>query len=247
VAEIRYGGGTWDVPILQFEGYGGKADLKGNWSFKDKEPGYHLEGEFRGVDLGRFLSRQDAAQKVLEGALDLKGSIDGTGWGSEAWNRSLKGQGEWTLTSGKFLTFDLKDVLSVMEPFQNLGNLVPSLKNFDSMNFQWKISEGRAATDNVLVKSKDYVTNGEGTLGFDGLANFRMDLFLSSELATKLLPEMAKSFSKNPQAHLGPIPALLSGSLLAPQVKPDPSQVGALTQKIRAGKTKDILYELVLE
>lgn len=40
---------------------------------------------------------------------------------------------------------------------------------------------------------------------------------------------------------------LLSGSLLAPEVKPDPAQVGELTEKIRKGRTKDILVELVAE
>ncbi len=246
-AEVFYQNEIWDVPVIQFESYGGKADLEGSLKFKDKEPDYRLEGKFLGVDLGLFLSRHDAAQKVLEGALDLKGSVSGTGWGAENWKKSLAGQGELTLTSGKFLTFDLKDALSTIEPFQNLGEFAATFRDFDSMNFQWKILEGKVTTDNLLVKSRDYVVDGEGTLGFDGLANFRMDVFLSSELAAKLLPDMAKPFEKNPQAHLGPIATLLSGSLLAPEVKPDPALVSELTEKIYKGKAKDILYELVLE
>ena len=63
----------------------------------------------------------------------------------------------------------------------------------------------------------------------------------------KLLPEMASSLKRNPQAHLGPIPTLFSGTLLAPEVKPDPVQAEELTEKIRRGKVKDILYELVTE
>ena len=240
-------GGVWNVSSLQFEGYGGKADLKGSLNLSGKEPGYNFAGEFRGVDLGLFLSRHDAAQKVLEGTLDLKGSITGTGWGPEAWSKFLAGEGEWTLTSGKFLTFDLKDALSTIEPFKNLGEIRSSLKDFDSMNFKWKLSEGKSTTDNLLVKSKDYVLDGEGTLGFDGLANFRMDVFLSSEISVKLLPDTASAFKRDPQAHLGPIPTLFSGSLLAPEVKPDPAQAEELTQKIYKGKAKDFLCELVTE
>jgi hypothetical protein len=152
-----------------------------------------------------------------------------------------------TLSNGKFQAFDLKDSLSTIEPFRGIGAVAPGLRDFDSMNFQWKISAGKATTDNLLVKSKDYVMDGQGTLGFDGLANFRMDVFLSSSLAAKLLPEMAKPFEKNPQAHVGPVPTLLSGSLLAPEIKPDPAQVGELTEKIYKGKAKDLLVELVLE
>ena len=115
------------------------------------------------------------------------------------------------------------------------------------MDFQWKIAEAKATTSNLLVKGKDYVMDGEGTLGFDGLANFRVDVFLTSAFAAKLLPKMAEPFEKNPQAHLGPIPTLLSGPLMTPEVKPDPAQVAELTEKIRKGKAKEILCELVLE
>jgi hypothetical protein len=214
---------------------------------KDKEPAYNLEGEFRGVDLGLFLSRQDPTPKILEGALDLKGSIEGVGFGSEFWSQSLKGQGEWTLTNGKFLTFDLQNTLSSVEPFSGLGGVLPGMRDFDAMNFQWRISEGKVSTENLLVKHKDYVMDGEGNIGFDGLANFRMDVFLSSEVAANLFPEMASSFEKNPQAHLGPIPMLLSGPLQNPEAKPDPAQIGGLTEKIQKGKAKEILYELVME
>lgn len=245
--DVLYEGGVWNVPVLQFEGYGGKADLKGSLDLNGKELKYALDGEFHGVDLGSFLSRQDPAQKILEGTLDLKGSVMGTGWGPEAWSKSLTGQGEWTLMLGKFLTFDLKDALSTIGPFKNIGEVRSGLKDFDSMNCRWKISEGKVTTDNLLVKNTDYVIDSEGALGFDGLANFRMEVFISSAFAAKLLPEMAKPFEKNPQAHLGPIPMLLSGSLLAPEVKPDPAQAAELTEKIRKGKAKDLLYELVTE
>ncbi|MBI4711471.1 MAG: hypothetical protein HY767_03300 [Candidatus Omnitrophica bacterium] len=159
----------------------------------------------------------------------------------------MAGQGEWTLTSGQFLTFDLKDALSTIEPFQALGEVRPSLKNFESMNFNWKLADGKVTTDNLLVKSKDYVVDGEGALGFDGLANFRADVFLSSEMTVKLLPDMESSFKKDPQAHFGPIPILFSGTLLAPEVKPSPAQAAELTEKIYKGKAKDFLYEIVTE
>jgi hypothetical protein len=246
-AEVHYEGRTWDVPVLQFESYGGKADLKGSVNFKEKEPRYRLEGEFQGVDLGIFLSRHDTASKVLEGTLHLKGSMDGAGWGVEAWGKSLTGQGEFTLTNGKFLTFDLKDPLVTIEPFRELGNMTLGFRDFNSMNFLWKIAGAKATTSNLLVRGKDYVVDGEGTLGFDGLANFRADVFLTSGLAAKLLPKIAESFKKNPRAYLGPIPTLFSGSLTAPEIKPDPAQVPEWTEKIRKGKAKQILCELVLE
>ena len=97
------------------------------------------------------------------------------------------------------------------------------------------------------MKSADYVMDGEGTLGFDGLANFRLDMFLSSDVAMKLLPDMVSAFKKDPQAHMGPIAMLFSGSLSAPDMKPEPIQTEELTDKIRRGKAKEFIYELVTE
>ena len=245
--EIHYENKTWNVPVLTFESCGGKADLKGALHFKDKEPVYHGEGEFRGLDLGSFLSRQKNAGQALDGTLALKGVLDGTGWGPEAWSRSLKGQGELTLSNGAFRTFDLKDVLSKIEHFRNLGAITPGMKDFDTMNFNWKIAAGKASTDNMLVKTKDHVIDGQGTLEFNGLANFRMEVFLASALASKLLPDMTKLFAKNPKAYLGPIPVLLSGSLAAPDVKLDPVQTEKFVWKIRKKKAKDIFVELVVD
>jgi hypothetical protein len=245
--DVLYAKDVWHVPSLQFEGYGGKAELKGALNFSGKGPEYNWEGQLHGMDLGLFLGRQDAAPKVLEGALDLKCSVKGTGWGPEAWSKSLAGQGEWTLKNGKFLTFDLKDALSTVELFRDLGGVRSSLKDFDLMNFHWKLAEGKMTTDNLLVESKDYVMDGEGTLGFDGLANFRTDVFLPIGLAAKLLPNLASSLKKNPDAHWGPVPMLFSGSLLAPEVKPVPASVAELQAKVLKGKAKDFLCEIVTE
>jgi hypothetical protein len=247
LADTFYEEGVWNVPSLQFEGYGGKVDLKGALNLSGQEPEYGFDGEFHGIDLGLFLGRQDPAQKVFEGSLDLKCSMAGKGWGPEAWSKSLAGQGGWMLKNGKFLTFDLKDPLSTLEHFMDIGTVRPSLRDFESMNFEWKIADGKVTTGDLLVKSKDYVLDGEGTLGFDGLANFRMDVFLSSDIAMKLLPDMVSSFKKDPQAHMGPIPMLFSGPLLTPEVKPDPVQAEELTEKIRKGKAKEFVYELVTE
>lgn len=245
--ELRNEGKVWEVPVLQFEGYGGKADLRGKWDTTADAPGYGLDGEFRGVDLGLFLGRQDPAQRSLDGILDLKASVTGTGWGPEAWGKSLAGQGQWTLRDGKFMTFDLKDALSAIEPFQGLGEIRSDLKGFDSMDFNWKIAEGKVSTGDLLVKSQDYIVDGEGTLDFTGLTNFRMDVFLANAVATELLTNVASTIKKEPKAHFGPIPMLFSGALLAPDMKPVPAQAAELTEKIHKGKVKDFLYEVVTE
>jgi len=246
-AEIIYAEGVWNASSLQFEAYRGKAKFIGALNLRGPEAEYGFDAELQGLDLGLFLGRQDVLKKVLEGALDLKGSMAGKGWGSEAWSKSLEGQGDWTLKNGRLVTFDPKDAIATLEHFSGLGAIRPSFREFDSMKFEWKIGNAKAATDNLLVKSGDYVMDGEGTLGFDGLANFRLDVFLSSDVAMKLFPDIVSDIQKDPQAHMGPVAMLFSGSLAAPDMKPEPAQTEELTEKIRRGKAKEFIYELVTE
>lgn len=246
-AEGRYNDRTWDISGLKFVAYEGQAELKGRVSLKEKEAHYKCEGEIRGLNFGRFLGRYDPAMKILEGTLTLKGTLEGKGWGQEALDKTLSGQGDFSLMNSKFETFDLKDELAKIEAFAGIGGVVPHMKDFDEVDFRWKFIAGKLMTDNLLMKYKDYIVDGEGTVGLDGLSNFRMEVFLSSAVAARIFPEMAASFNAEPRAHLGPIPILLSGAFSKPELKLDPAQVSGLADKIARKKTKDILVELVLE
>ncbi len=237
----------WDVPALKFLSYEGQVALKGLMDVNDKELHYHVEGEVLGLNMGLFLGRAEEGQKLLDGTLTFKGSLQGTGWGKQAWAKSLTGQGELTLANGRFQTFDLKDTLAVIEPFSGIGEIDPGMKDFGNLDLHWQLSGGKMTTNDLLIKSPDYVIDGEGTMDFEGLTNLRFDVFLSTALAARLLPDMASPLKKAKQAHVGPIPVLFSGPFSAPEVKPDPVQVAGLVDKIQRKKTKEILYELILE
>ncbi len=245
--EGRYGDRTWDISSLKFEGYEGQAELKGMVSLKEKEPHYKCEGEIRGLNFGRFLGRYDPAVKVLEGAVTLKGTLEGKGWGQEALEKSLSGQGDFSLMNARFETFDLKDEIATIQSFARIGEVLPQVKDFDAVDLHWKYTGGKLITDNLLMRHKDYIVDGEGTLGLDGVSNFRMEVFLSSAVAARIFPEMAAAFNAEPRAHLGPIPVLLSGAFSKPELNLDPAQVAGLSDKIARKKTADILVELVLE
>ncbi|HNX68655.1 MAG TPA: AsmA-like C-terminal region-containing protein [Candidatus Omnitrophota bacterium] len=244
---VRYRGKKWDVSELVFTAYQGQVALRGMMDFADKEPQYRCDGEVKGLDLGLYTGRKDTNTKVLDGNLTLQGFLEGRGWGKEAWGKSLGGEGSFSLVNGKFQTFDLKDTLATMEPFSAIGEVVPSIRDFDAMDFHWKLSGGKIFTEDLLVKQKDYVMDAEGTLDLEGLANFRSEVYLSTALAARLFPKMASAFNKETKAHFGPISVLLSGPLAAPAVKFDPIQGETLSDKIRRKKAKELLYELVLE
>lgn len=246
-AEVHLQDNLWDVSGLKFVSYEGQVNLKGMVDLAGQESHYRFEGDIHNLNMSLFANRQEEDQKLLSGTLVLKGFLQGKGWGKEAWNKSLNGQGEFILKKGQFQTFDLKDILATIEPFSGIKDKVSSLKDFNDLDFRWELSEGKVSTDNLLVKYTDYVIDGKGTVDFEGLANFRLDVFLSTTLAASILPDMASALKKAKKAHVGPIPILLSGKFSAPEIKPDPAQVEGLIDKIRRKKAKDILYELVLE
>ncbi len=246
-AEGRYRDKRWDISNLQFVGYNGQVSMKGTVQVKDQEPWYRCEGEIHGLDLGRFLGRHEANRKAVEGILTLKGSWEGKGWGQEAVSRSFSGQGDLSLINATCVNFDLREELATINPLSGISNVLPSMNHFDEVDLRWKLNAGKFTTDDLLMRHNDYVVDGEGTLGLDGLANFRMEVFLSSAVAARLLPGMAASLRAEPRAHLGPIPVLLSGPLTSPELKLDPAQVAGIRDKIIRGKTGEILVELVLQ
>lgn len=244
--EGRYADKALDISNLQFESYEGQASLKGMVQLKE-EPRYRCDGEIRKLNLGSFLTRHDPARKILEGTLTMKGALEGRGMGMDTWAKSLSGEADFTLENAKFQTFDLKDEIALVKPLARIGEVLPSMRDFEEVVFHGKLENEKIVTTDLLMKQKDYLVDGEGTVGFNGISNFRMEVFLSSSAAARILPEMASSFHKEPQAHFGPIPVLLSGPLSKPDLKLDPSQITGLTEKISRKKSKELLVELVLE
>lgn len=181
------------------------------------------------------------------GSTILKFSVNGSGWGRDAWTSSLKGLGQLNLTEGQFGFMDPIGALSSIEPLSSLASRMKSPNSFNELDFNWVLSNGKVETEDFLVKSSDYVVDGEGTLGFDGLLNLRWDVFLPTSLAAEIFPGMAETFYKETKAHLGPITLLISGLANSPHIKPDPVRADELMQMIREEKARSLIYELVLD
>ena len=247
LVELHYLDGLWEVQKLDAKVYDGAVSLKGTMDFSSEPLKYKCESEIKGLDLDSFLNRAGGTPKMFEGSLTLGSDLEGTGWGAEAWRDSLKGYGKFNLTNGKAPMFDISIPLSVLGPFSRIGEKVKGLDSFEQMDFGWSLAGGKISIGDFLIKGPGYVVDGEGTLDFDGLVNFRWDVFLPTSLAAGIFPDMAKTFLGKPQAHLGPIPVLVSGLITEPELKPDPAQAEELIEKIEQRKAKSLLYELVLE
>ncbi len=246
--ETRYDRGIWDFSTIKLSAYQGDFFAKGTLGLEDmKQPEYRFEFNGNKINLGSFDTRHSETKKIFEGTLNFNGNIYGEGWGVAAWEKTLNGQGEWTITKGKLFGIDFKEPLTTIDAFKKISSLTPDFRSFDKMNFRWKVADGKISTDNLLTVGKDFVLNGEGTLGLDGLANYRAEVFLSNSLARQVLPNLSAEIAQYSDSYLGPISTLLSGPLTNPDLKTDPAQVAEFVGKISRERTRDILRDLVLE
>jgi len=237
----------WNISKLHAQVYGGVLDLSG-WVDPTTQPvQYQSEGEIKGLNLDLFLNRAGLEKQWFGGSTILKFSVDGSGWGRDAWTSSLKGRGQLNLTEGRFGFMDPVGALSSIEPLSSLASRMKSPNSFNELDFNWVLSGGKVETEDFLVKSSDYVVDGEGTLGFDGLLNLRWDMYLPTSLAAEIFPGMAETFHRETRAHLGPITLLISGLADSPHIKPDPARAEELMQMIREEKARSLLRELVLD
>jgi hypothetical protein len=244
--ELHYLNKKLEIQRFQTLVYGGSLDLKGSADFSASPAKYQCKGEVKGVDFDSFLNRAGGQPKRFEGSLVLTADLKGSGWGAEAWRKDLKGEGRFTLTGGKSPVLDMVPPLLTLAPFAALVDKVQSLDSFEMLDFSWNLANGQVSTKDFLIKGPDHIVDGEGTIDFDGLVNFRWDVFLPTALAAEIFPEMASVFRNKSKAHFGPVPVLVAGPIATPELKPDPAQVGDLVKKIEQKKAKSLLYELVL-
>ncbi len=248
--DMDYDTELWNIQNLRFEAYEGQADLKGSLDFRDDRFRYICEGEIRGLNLGLFVDRKAPAPKMLDGTTHLKLYLEGEGWGEEAWRRFLAGQGNMTVENGQFNDLDIPDALSRIRSFEKITEVIgdKDRKAFSQLDFKWDLKDGKLTTENLLLKkNENIIVDGEGTLGFDGLLNFRLDVFLPPVIAQELFPFLSRSFQKEENVYLGPIPILLSGPFEKPELKPDPAQVEILEDHIANERSDEVLLQLILQ
>ena len=245
--EFHSSKGIWEIQKLHALAYSGIVDAIGSIDLSAEPVTYRSEGDIKGVDFASFLDRDGNKGDLFEGTLSMKFNLDGSGWGREAWSHSLKGFGKFTLLQGRSPLLNILDPLSTIQPFANMKEKVQSLDAFEQLDFSWHLDGGKISTSDFLIKNSDHIVDGEGTIDFDGLANFRWDVFLPTSLAAEIFPEMASAFLSKPKAHFGPVPMLVSGPISEPDLRPDPDQVTELLKKINQKKSRNLLYELVLD
>jgi hypothetical protein len=228
---IKVGGGKWEMPELKFEAYEGQVKLQAKGAFAETG-GLTYEGgiNVQKLSLARLklsYSGENAAQKLMDGNLFLKGNVRGTYQAGMDWQPAVEGDGTLLVTNGEFHTFDLLGTAAKIQGLSSLESQASGATLFHDMHADFQIKNKKFTAENLAILGEDFTVQASGELGFDGLLNYRMKTYVNSQF---IVPDEQAKAEKE---FLGPIPLLLSGYLERPELKPDPD--------VRSNLVKDIL------
>lgn len=249
-AEVQFQKSKWNIKDLRFNSYDGEIILRGEIDFSGARPNYWWDTEINSLSIRDFLNRKKEEVRFLDGDFYFKSFLQGEGWGFDAWNETLSGEGNFTVEGGEFYTMDLISVLAEISPFRGLKNYTVNAFSFNELDFKWILKQGRIETKNLLLKREKIVIDGKGSVRLDGMLNFKLDSYFSPVLTGELLPGFVSSLKEKERedsVYLGPVTILLSGPIDSPNLKPDPTLVTQLVKNISKRKTKNILYRLLID
>jgi type II secretion system protein N len=207
---------------LAFGLFGGRYDGTIRVSVRDEVPTFRWKAAIAGVDAGAaaaFAGTPDTVSGRLSGQIDLAGR------GADATTamKTVRGSARLDLTNGIVKNLGLvRTIVAAMslnsdavkraaggsrdEPFTRLGATMA-------------IGNGAATTHNLRFESDDLTLTGDGTARLDGSAlNFKGLVQLSEELSKQAGASVMRVSQDNGRVTL---PAVISGSASAPQVRVD--------------------------
>lgn len=235
------------VPKLQMEAYEGELRFNGS-SQLEGDNAWKAEGEIDHLNLAKFYAREKNKKAAINGNFFLKGTLEGNKMDPDHWRDGLKGQGTFSATNGEFTTFSILKTAAEVQGLGILINRSPETTPFDDLRAEFRVEEGKIRTDKVDFLSRDVQANAEGEINLEGFLNYRIQGYLSWELAKDILsPLVGEKMMGTQEKSFGPIPLLLSGDLSQPELKTDPSKLAELTDNLAKQKVQKVLRNFLPE
>ncbi len=188
--------------------------------FTGPRPFYSFDSRLKDVDTNEFLSQNTSLKNMIYGLLSLDMDVKGNGSNFGDIAKNLKGQGKLNLLKGRITSFSLSQQLAA------LGKLVgfnpdPSGTEINELAGDFQVSDGRASTNNLRLRTPIGVVKAAGSFGFDKTVDFQILAELPSATIKKnanvnpLLDLAAASFFRNEQGNIV-LPLRMTGTVTAP-------------------------------
>lgn len=233
---VRFPGGL-TFENLSFQALKGTLLADGAWEAAvESSQRLTLDVKIEAVDLRSLLSQKLPKFKDhIEGRLNFKGRLRGSGKNGSALQAKLQGEGKTEVLGGSLKDFNLvEQVLSKVTGLPGISNLVssrlPSRTSmlfkrrdtpFDTLAATFTVQQGRIHTKDLFLATPDYNISGEGWVGLDKTMKWKATLVLSPQLTQELIEEHKNiRYIVDRQGRLA-IPFRLEGALPNVKAKPD--------------------------
>ncbi len=196
--------------------YTGKVGGKMSIDLNDfNNPGYDGEFTAEQIEADDFLSRFTKFGGHLFGKVNMTGSFSASGWDPEPIINSLDMSGDANFNEARIVKFDMLNQLAEQLKFKSLSE--ETIKN---LNSSYTVKDGRIAFEkfNFISSLGDWSING--SVGFDGTLDYKVDILLT-ENETNKLKSQAGDFAKIIKEKRFTAPFKISGTYSNPKISLD--------------------------
>ena len=200
-----------------------------------EEPKFDARSEIRNMNLGLLLASQaPKAAGILDGRLDTDLTLNGSGKKWDRIKQTLRGGGRLEVKDGVLKDINIVDsALGSVTGIAGLSHLISArVRNkypelfgtadtpFDELGATVKIADGRATTDDLTLRARDYAVRGAGFFTFDKSLDFAVTLTASDKLTQDIIADAKEARYLTGTTGRVEIPFRLKGTL--PKVRPQP-------------------------
>lgn len=229
--ELTVEDGQWQVPAWHFDAYQGTVSAQGEGAFTGENAGSRWDIKADRLSLARFGKRSGRESSPVEGNLFLEAHLRAPVKSEAAWQDVLEGDGIFLVTNGEFRTFNLMGAVASIPDFSNVFKTPAGETTlFHDLQSEFRIANRKITAEKLVLLADDFQCEAGGSWTFDGVLNYRMQVFLNSQ--NLVLEKEADEEKLKEEGMLGPVSLLLSGPLEKPELKPDPALIPQIFQQL---------------
>jgi len=192
----------------------------------------------RDLDMKQFLALvSPGSADVMSGRMDLDGQFSGAGEDWPTLSQTLNGQGRMDLHDGVIANFNLvQGVLAALDAVQGIRGITSAgpkftslvrsgQTSFENIRATFGIEKGRVASDDLTMKTRNYIITSDGWLNADGRLDWRANLVLSPDFSRALSARHRNVRYLLDDQDVMSVPFHLNGKIPKIQAKPEVNQL----------------------
>ncbi len=222
--QFAFDGKQFLIPKMKFLVFGGSVSGRAAYDASKQIPTSFVEFDIQRLSLSRMQSSK--TEPIIFGNLFSYATLTELGPFDEGWLSRLQGKGSFSVTNGELHTVDLLGGLGQIAQLAPLESVKSGVTRFDDIRGDFEIHDQKVTTQNMMLISEDFQTEAQGDVGFNGMLNFRLSVYLSPALSQRISPRIGEN------ARLGPIPVLIVGPVSQPQIRQDPMLITSFLQSL---------------